>query len=69
MAHRIRKTEMKGDRARFCTRAEAKEGADVVRRRNDKRAVVDGLLDDPSGCLLTQDEIEAGHINCTICDT
>jgi hypothetical protein len=36
------KTEMKGDKARYCTRAEAKRGARRARREADKRAAREG---------------------------
>lgn len=39
MAYKNVKTEMKGDRARWVTRYEAKKGSKKARRANDKRAV------------------------------
>lgn len=65
MACNAKKTEMKGDRARYCTRAEAKHDSDIVRRQNDKKAVAEGLEDDEP--LFTQADERAHGTDCKIC--
>lgn len=57
---------MKGDTSRYCTRAEAKHDSDIVRRRNDKRSVDEGLNDEALVECIHEDEILHGF-DCPIC--